>query len=447
MEQKIFDIRDVEPGNKPGDRLNILLVCDDKHESNAVMDHIRAFSLYSRHNVVLYNPLQMKQRWLVGFDEYDVLLIHYSIFILGEYFLSRQLSLDIRNYNGLKMLIIGDEYRYINDMVDKIADLGIDVLFSSLSTDNIGKVYGADVLKHVIKVSKLPGYVPENLVKFNSPPVKERKYHVTYRARELPFWLGDHSRLKHVIAEQFPALIGEKYELIYDVSAKENERLYGKKWIRFLCESKAVLGTEGGASIFDFDGSAERDVLAYMADHPQADYDEVRENVLTRYEGNVVHKTITPRVFECIALKVAMVMFPGDYSGVLKPWEHYIPLNEDFSNAAEVAELLKDDSYLQNLVDRVYRDVIETSQYSMESFIHKVDCVVDFAVREKAVQNNVDQQATGRSNRAGVLFKFRLISLAFLERIIRTVVVRYTTTRLNFNEWLTAKLHQWVPRK
>ncbi len=44
-------------------------------------------------------------------------------------------------------------------------------------------------------------------------------------------------------------------ELKLDISAKEDDRIYGNDWHAFLQNSKAVLGTEGGATIFDFDGT------------------------------------------------------------------------------------------------------------------------------------------------------------------------------------------------
>ena len=62
-----------------------------------------------------------------------------------------------------------------------------------------------------------------------------------------------------------------------------------------------------------------------------------------------------------------MVLFPGEYAGILEPWKHYIPLAKDFSNFAEVAAKIKDDDYLQAVVDRNYNDLIASGKYSYQT--------------------------------------------------------------------------------
>src|SRR5262249_31759919 len=163
------------------------------------------------------------------------------------------------------------------------------------------------------------------------PPTSERKLHVTYRARELPFWLGRHARQKEEIASGF-ARIAEKYGLNVDISAREDRRLYGQQWIDLILSGKAVLGTEGGASIFDWDSEIERATKQYVEAHPNATFEEVHQKILAPHEGNVIHRAFTPRLLEAIALRTALVLFPGEYAGILRPWRHYIPLKEDFSN-------------------------------------------------------------------------------------------------------------------
>src|SRR3546814_8181514 len=79
---------------------------------------------------------------------------------------------------------------------------------------------------------------------------------------------------------------------------------------------RAALATEGGATVFDFDGTIGENVEDYRRRHPGADDEEVWEAVVKPHEGNVVHKTITPRAFEAILCRTALVMYPGDYRGI-----------------------------------------------------------------------------------------------------------------------------------
>ena len=55
---------------------------------------------------------------------------------------------------------------------------------------------------------------------------------------------------------------------------------------------------------------------------------------------------ISPRVFEAIALRTALVLFEGEYSGIIAPGVHYIPLKKNLSNLDDVLSLLGDDEYL-----------------------------------------------------------------------------------------------------
>ena len=139
--------------------------------------------------------------------------------------------------------------------------------------------------------------------------------------------------------------------------------------------------TEGGASIFDFDGRIEQATDEYLRLHPEAGYDEVVENVLAPFEGNVVHRAFTPRLLEAIALRTALVLFPGEYAGIIKPWRHYVPLNRDFSNSEEVATALRDDRLLQEMVDRAYHEIACSPEFSYSRFVSRFDVAVDLAMQ------------------------------------------------------------------
>jgi hypothetical protein len=82
---------------------------------------------------------------------------------------------------------------------------------------------------------------------------------------------------------------------------------------------------------------------------------------------------ISPKVFEAISLKTALILFEGNYSSVLTPDVHYISLKKDFSNIAEVMEKLQDDAYIETLTEKAYQDIIETGKYSYHQFVEQFD--------------------------------------------------------------------------
>src|SRR5205814_6148693 len=138
-------------------------------------------------------------------------------------------------------------------------------------------------------------------------PLASRPLDIGYRGREVPYWLGRLGQEKTNIVNDFHRHIGN-FPLRHDVSAKEEDRIYGPDWPRFIESCKTMLGTESGSSITDFDGGAEAQVRAYLQGRPDATFEEVHHAVLRPYEGNVVHSCISPRAFETAALGTAMVL-------------------------------------------------------------------------------------------------------------------------------------------
>ena len=98
----------------------------------------------------------------------------------------------------------------------------------------------------------------------------------------------------------------------------------------FLLSSKAVLGAEGGASIFDFDGTVEKNQGVHVVKNPNADFEEVSKKILYPFEGNVVHQTITPRIFESIAFKNALLLLPENIVEYFSPIGITFQLPETF---------------------------------------------------------------------------------------------------------------------
>lgn len=72
-------------------------------------------------------------------------------------------------------------------------------------------------------------------------------------------------------------------------------------------------------------------------------------------KGNVMFKTIAPKILEAIARRTAPVLFPSYFNGILEAGTHYIPLQPNDSNVSEVVQKLRDDTFLADMVDRRMR--------------------------------------------------------------------------------------------
>jgi hypothetical protein len=358
------------------DRRSVLLLSrTTRQEAGNVRDHVRALETCSRHDVMTFDPVDHPRAAArLDLDEFDVVVVHYTIPITIERYLSPVLAEKLARFRGLKVQFIQDEYRWVDAVTARMRDLGIDVLFTCVPERELSKVYGARV-PDVRLVPTLPGFVPDELADRRTPPLDERPVDVGYRGRTVPMWLGRLGHEKQAIGHEFAARAA-RFCLRCDISSSEDERIYGEEWNRFLQSCRATLGTESGASIADFDGAVEARVRGYLVRHPEADFEEVERAVLAPYEGNVVINTVSSRIFEAAALRTAMILFPGEYSGAVEPWTHYIPLEKDFSNMELVAASLRDLRLLQQLTDRAYDDLVASGRYSLRRFVREFDEVV-----------------------------------------------------------------------
>ncbi len=316
----------------------------------------------------------MRNSIALDLDEFDAVVIHYSLVLSDEQYVSAAFREQLKRFSGLKVQFMQDEYRWVDRAAASSRDVGIGVLFTAAPEPSASQLYD-ERLPGVRRVPTLTGYVPANLQTIRVASLKDRTIDVAYRGRELPFWLGRLTQEKVWIGQGFLER-APRYGLRCDIGWRETERIYGTNWISFIASSRATLGTESGASIADFDGSVEKAVRSYFRAHPAASFNEVHEAVLRPYEGNVVVNVISPRVFEAVSLGTALVMFPGDYSGIVAPGEHYISLEKDFSNMDDVVDRLRDDAYLDALTARTREHVVGSGRWSYRAFVEEFDRVV-----------------------------------------------------------------------
>jgi hypothetical protein len=356
-------------------RLSILLLCDDRPgKANTIHDHVESFRRYSRHQVRTFNPIDMSRSFALELGEFDAVVIHYSLVLSLDRYVGKDFRDKLKRFRGLKVQFMQDEYRWIDRATAASREIGLDILFTVAPEPAASQLYDSR-LPGVRRILTLTGYVPESLEHLSRRPLRERLVDVGYRGRDLPYWGGSLTHEKQWIAQGFLER-APRYGLRTDIAWREEDRIYGDRWLDFIASCRATLGTESGASIADFDGGVERAVKAFMQQHPGASFEEVHGAVLGPFEGNVTIKAISPRVFEAAALGTALVMFRGDYSGIVSADEHYIPLEKDFSNMDEVVAKLKDDAFITRLVERAHTDLVSSGRWSYARFIHEFDDVV-----------------------------------------------------------------------
>lgn len=374
------------------DRFNILLLCDYRpYDAATVVDHINSFYYYSRHNIFVYSDLVYNSGYLpddLELERFDCIIVHYSIFLALDSYLSPLARQRLKDFSGLKALFIQDEYRFVDQTIEALDKLGFHLLFTCVPEREIEKVYPSSRLPGLRKVNVLTGYVPELLKTEKQIPLHKRKYDVGYRGRRYPYWHGRLGLEKWKIAKTF-LRDARKYNLKCNISYKERTRLYGIKWIKFIKNCRAVLGVESGANVFDFDGriSAASETYVSLFRNDAVTYDEVREKYFSEHDDRVRLEQISSRCFEAITLKTMLILYEGEYSKVLKPWQHYVPLKKDHSNMSEVVAVLRDHKKMATIISQAYAEIACDPKYSFKKFVSMVDQTLTECVNADMLAN------------------------------------------------------------
>lgn len=354
----------------------VLLIYHHRVNANAqtIIEHIQSFKRYSSFSIIPINiingfPRQLKQ------IEFSSIILHYSLF--GNYpfrlSLSKSLTTYIASSSAAKIYFFQDEMHFVSERFKALNHLGVDVIYSLMNEKNFDH-YVDNTNTKIVKRT-LTGYVSDDLIQKSKEffiPFAARPIDVGYRARNLPFYFGRGAKEKSHIAELFLSAVQDT-SLNVDISTQEHDRIYGDDWYRFIANSKFMLGVMAGTSIFDFTGEVKRKTETYLKQNPKASFEEVEREVLLPYEGNLVYRTISPRLFESAAFKVCMILFRDSYQGILKAGRHYIPLEKDYSNIDEVLQKMSDSELVQQITENAYNDLILSGNYHYKKFIHDVD--------------------------------------------------------------------------
>ena len=364
--------------------MEILLLCDYQPKGAAtVTDHIDALCQATGHSVRKLSLLGDLPEAL-DLERFDAIILHYSLILSMDSYVSARARGKLRGFNGVKVVFIQDEYRWVNKAISALAYIGADILFTCVPDGEIHNVYPPATLPGLRIINTLTGFVPAHLLSIKPLDYSARELDIGYRARKLSALFGQLAREKWLIAERVVADI-QSQNLLHDISCRESDRIYGQDWLDFVRNCRAMLGTESGASLFDFTGDLQPAIEQYEKEHPDASFGDVEERFFKGQDGLIRMNQISPRCFEAAALRTLMILYEGHYSGVLQPWRHYVPLKKDHSNMDEVVAALRDRNVWTRIVECAYEEVACNSAWSYRVFGQQVGAALAkiFTERER----------------------------------------------------------------
>jgi hypothetical protein len=336
-----------------------------------VFEHVNSLKLYSA-NAFYFSHVDASSDFKLNLCLFDAVCIHFSVRLPFDQ-VSQSLATSLERYRGLKFLFIQDEYDFALRTRYWILRLGFHLIFTTVPSESVEKIYPSSTFKDTRFVQVLTGYVPAQASLFSElPPPSRRPILVGYRGRPLPLRYGQLGFDKVRIGELVKNYC-DRHQLESDIAWSEEARIYGSAWYDFLGRCRAMLGSESGSNVFDWNGDLSEVILQYKRTHPNLGHRQVYDAVIRGIEVDGLMNQVSPKIFEAIAFRTALVLFEGAYSGVVRPWDHYIMLKKDGSNLDEVFRLLRDDVYVDAMVQRAWFDVIDSGRFSYGAFVRLVD--------------------------------------------------------------------------
>ncbi|OJJ18249.1 hypothetical protein BKI52_25845 [marine bacterium AO1-C] len=340
-----------------------------------VQEHIFSFIEHSEFPIYGVNTELAFPKDLAKYS-FDAIILHYSVFAAGHTyeFSSAFLNYLREHHDTPKIAFFQDDYRNCQKRFKFIDEYNIDTVYTCMPEKYHDLVYKKYSNASTV-FTTLTGYVtpelPQIARKFRKPS-SERTIDIGYRARQLDYYMGIGAQEKHEIGEKFLKISQEKgFDLALDIEVQDQKRLYGDDWYRFMGDCKGMLGVESGVSIIDVEDKVKEGCDAILKENPNITFQEIYDMYLHEWDNKLPYRTISPRHFEAAAFKTCQILFEGEYSGILKPNVHYIPLKKDFSNIDEVIQAFKNDDFRNQIVENAYNDFIDTDQYGYRAFINQ----------------------------------------------------------------------------
>lgn len=333
-----------------------------------------AFALYSGHRVFMWNAALRRNVGSLRHVRFD--LIVFSTLFLSQHWggaeqftrLTRRIG-DIKRLNAVKIALPQDEF-YCADLYSEFFnEFRVDAIYSVAGEETWSQIYRK--LNYTPRFYRvLTGYIDERQI--GTRPNGERGCDIGYRTigKPTPVY-GTFGFRKWVIAERFRDSCRRR-PLAIDISTDDRDKFVGDGWYRFLADCKYVLGVESGTSIVDYDGSVTRSVNEFLRANPNASFEAVARACLRELDGKVVIRALGPRHLEACLTGTCQILVEGEYNGLLRPWEHYIPVKSDFSDIETVLDIVEKDDKRQEIITNAWRDIVASGRYNYRSFVSYV---------------------------------------------------------------------------
>ena len=254
---------------------------------------------------------------------------------------------------GKLAVFIGNEYDLLDDKIAFIKRSRADVVCSQLPIDAARYLYGDCSPARVISV-------PHGLNPKVYRPNDSIARHVDVGFIGDIYWpfIGDNERTALIRRFQDAH---EDMQLRCDIRTSRVDR---NQWAEFLCGCKAIIGAESGTYYLNDRGRLLTRARDYnLFQNRDASFEQVFDMFFRDQPRLVSGKSISSRHFEPIGTKTCQILLEGDYNGILKPDEHYIPVRRDLSDLDAAIAKFRDESNRTRIAENAYEYAMDCHTY------------------------------------------------------------------------------------
>ena len=231
------------------------------------------------------------------------------------------------------------------------------------------------------------GYITDEWINSWSKPKEHwlRSIDVSYRTHSGSINRCYLRNLKYVIANKFISAVRDNnFNLNLDISSNSKDLIPGNLWHKFIENSKFCLTTPSGSSVLDPYGDITRSVQNYCAKYPKADFIDVVNSILHCTDRKYIFSAISPRNIEAALAETVQIGTNGSYSGLMRPHQHFILLNEDCSNIKEVVAIMKDTKLVSEMRRNCKESMLSEPRLRRQTI---VDEIIQFAETTLSMRN------------------------------------------------------------
>ncbi|MCM8831849.1 MAG: hypothetical protein NC918_06635 [Candidatus Omnitrophica bacterium] len=372
---------------KDYDKLNILVLHwlkDPAEAQDFLLKLVYFLKKYKPEHNYIYHDISLPIPEYIKDLNFDAVILDVTLLCLRYPCHKKHFKYFIENFsfikylNALKIALPQDDYDCSKILDDWMVDWKVDYLFSPLAENqDINLIY-----KNYSQIGKInlsyTGYIDDDFFHLlnRAKQFNNRNIDICYRARKLPPYFGWIGELKWRIADIFKEK-AKSFNLKLDISYHDKDTIIGKKWYDFLGDSKFTLGSLSGSSLIDPVGEIQENVKNYCAKNPNYSYEEV-ERLFFPGEDKYNFTAISPRNIEAAFTLTGQILIEGPYSGIMKPWEHYIPLKKDCSNFYEVLKAIQDKDYIRKMIKNCYENLLDCKKLYYSNFAQNlIDIIME----------------------------------------------------------------------